>query len=390
MNKNGKVITSASAAFSVVASISWINGLRALMTILLFCGVAACARPPELIGVDNAEKPVAVNKGVTLHKVFIATSRQTSEEPGVFLSADRAANLGLASVVVSVPPTHVAGDLERPKRLPPDPETEFAVIDPEIYGRENSFVRAINVELAKRAPNDRDILLFVHGFNNTASDSVLRVAQFVEDTGFTGVTVLFSWASAAKTSHYVYDLNSAMVARPMFLHAGDLLERTDARGLHIFAHSMGSLLTVEAIVQAEIAGDYGKSDRLDSVMLAAPDIDLDLFKTQLGHLSARERNFIVFASKDDKALSFSKRISGGVVRVGAADAQTLDSLGVSVIDLSEIEDSASGSHSKFAGSPEIVQLIGNGLKEDHYQDGQRQPVLVETFGGGTVLTQLFN
>lgn len=390
MNNNRVVITLSSEAFSDVASTSWVRGLRALATILLFFGLAACSRPPELIGIDNAEKPVAVSKGVTLHKVFIATTRQTSEEPGVFLSADRSANLGLASAVVSIPPTHVAGDLERPKRLPPDPATEFAIVDPEIYRGEDSFVGAINAELAKRAPKDRDILLFVHGYNNTASDSVLRVAQFVEDTGFTGVTVLFSWASAAKTSHYVYDLNSAMVARPMLLHAGDLLERTNARGLHIFAHSMGSLLTVEAIVQAEIAGDFGKSDRLDSVMLAAPDIDLDLFKTQLGHLSARERNFIVFASKDDKALSFSKRISGGIVRVGAADAQTLDSLGISVIDLSEIEDSASGSHSKFAGSPEIVQLIGNGLKEDHYQEGQRQPVMVEALGGVPVLKQLFN
>ena len=79
MNKNRKVITSASAAVTGVASISWINGLRGLMTILLFCGLAACSRPPELIGIDNAEKPVAVNKDVTLHKIFIATSRQTSE-----------------------------------------------------------------------------------------------------------------------------------------------------------------------------------------------------------------------------------------------------------------------------------------------------------------------
>jgi esterase/lipase superfamily enzyme len=36
----------------------------------------------------------------------------------------------------------------------------------------------------------------------------------------------------------------------------------------------------------------------------------------------------------------------------------LEELGVTVIDLSEVEDSASGSHSKFAGSPEVVQLIG--------------------------------
>ena len=32
-----------------------------------------------------------------------------------------------------------------------------------------------------------------------------------------------------------------------------------------------------------------------------------------------------------------------------------------MIDLSEIEDSSSGSHSKFTGSPEVVQLIGAGL-----------------------------
>jgi esterase/lipase superfamily enzyme len=390
MNKNRIGFTPAHAALHEVAHPAWLNGISAFSALVLFCGLAACSRPPELIGVDNAEMPVAVSKDVTLHKVFIATTRQTSEEPGVFLSADRSGNLGLASAVVSIPPTHVAGELERPKRLPPDPEREFAIVDPEIYGGGNSFVSAINAELAKRAPKDRDVLLFVHGYNNTASDSVLRIAQFVEDTGYSGVAVLFSWASAAKTSHYVYDLNSALVARPMFLRTGDLLERTNARGFHVFAHSMGSLLTIESIVQAELAGDYGKSGRLDSVMLAAPDIDLDLFKTQLAHLSARERNFIVFASKDDKALSFSKRISGGIVRVGAADAQTLDSLGVSVIDLSEIDDSASGSHSKFAGSPEIVQLIGNGLKADFYQDKQRQPVLVESFGGVPVLTQQFD
>jgi len=36
---------------------------------------------------------------------------------------------------------------------------------------------------------------------------------------------------------------------------------------------------------------------------------------------------------------------------------------VTVIDLTEIDDSSSGSHSKFAGSPEVVQLLGNGLNQ---------------------------
>jgi len=39
----------------------------------------------------------------------------------------------------------------------------------------------------------------------------------------------------------------------------------------------------------------------------------------------------------------------------------LEKLGLTVIDLSGIDDSSSGSHSKFAGSPEMVQLIGAGL-----------------------------
>jgi esterase/lipase superfamily enzyme len=50
-----------------------------------------------------------------------------------------------------------------------------------------------------------------------------------------------------------------------------------------------------------------------------------------------------------------------VPRVGAANAEELERLGVTVIDLSEIDDSSSGSHSKYAGSPEVVQLIGAGL-----------------------------
>ena len=40
----------------------------------------------------------------------------------------------------------------------------------------------------------------------------------------------------------------------------------------------------------------------------------------------------------------------------------LEQLGVTVIDLSEIDDSSAGSHAKFAGSPEVVKLIGAGLQ----------------------------
>lgn len=356
-----------------------------LLAMLLVMFVASCSNLPDLVGADNAEKPVA-SVETTKRKVFIATTREASDITEVFYNSERAPELGLASVVVSIPPNHVAGRIERPKRLPPNPETQFAVIEPTVYQSDNGFVSALKRELAKRAPEDRTVMLFVHGYNNSASDAILRIAQFTEDTGFTGVPVLFSWASAAKFTHYVYDLNSALSARPRLLETAAIIQRANATGYDIFAHSMGGFLTVEAIVQAKIAGHYNTTGRLENVMLASPDIDMDVFRSQLEVLDRKDRNFTVFVSSDDKALGFSQWISGGVPRVGAADARALEALGVTVIDLSKIGETSSVNHTKFAGSAGVVQVIGNSLKEDNYNDGQNSPMLLEMLATGAVVT----
>jgi esterase/lipase superfamily enzyme len=335
----------------------------ALATIMVVSLLSSCSRAPDLVGIDNFETPVESVGEATRQKIFITTTRQATEVVGAFYSGQRAPELGIASVVVSIPPNHISGDLERAKQMPPDPRTEFAVIEPTVYQSDNAFIKSVNASLAKLPPSDRNILFFVHGYNNTISDSILRLAQFVEDTDYEGVPVLFSWASAAQPVKYVYDLNSAMAARPRLLEAAGIITRTNAKGVDIFAHSMGALLTMEAIIFAELAGRFNSSGLLQTVMLAAPDIDIDLFRSQLGMIEKDHQKLFVLTSKDDSVLSFSRRISGGVVRVGSADSAELAELGVTVIDVSNVDDSKSGSHSKFAGSPEVVQLIGQGLNK---------------------------
>ncbi len=362
--------------------------LRLFLSLLILSTVSACSRAPDLVGINNARAPVAAEDGTTQRTVFIATTREATDVAGAFYSGERAPELGFASVVVSIPPTHVTGALERPAKLPPDPATEFAVIDPVVYGSDNSFVRYLNRELAKLPAKDREILLFVHGYNNTTSDAILRLAQFVEDTDFNGVPVLFTWASAGRASHYVYDLNSVLVARPKLLEASRVLGRTNATGFDIFAHSMGSLLTMEAIVEASLAGRHNPGGRLKNIMFAAPDIDIDLFRSQISRLRPDQRNFYIFVSEDDAALRLSRRLSGGVERVGSADAAELSELGVTVIDLSEVDDSTSGSHSKFAGSPEVVQLIGGSLETANFDEDARPPTLVEVLDGVPVVRLL--
>ncbi len=345
----------------------------AVVALALFAG---CTRPPELIGVDNPAEPAETVPGVTKHQIFITSTRQATEIAGAFFTAERAPELVLASVEVTVPPTHVTGEVERPKRLPPDPARQFTIIDPIVYSNDAAFSNALARALATRPPSERRVLLFVHGYNNTASDSILRLAQFVHDTGFQGVPVLFSWASAAKAPRYVYDLNSALIARVKVKELSQILWASGAQSVDIFGHSMGTFLTMEGLVDQQLSGRLGKGGRIGTIMLASPDIDLDLFRTQVGLLPEAVRNkMYLLVSKDDAALRISRRIAGGVPRVGAADAAELEGLGVTVIDLSQINDSASGSHSKFAGSPEVVRLIGTGLNSVGGFDKSETPAL---------------
>jgi esterase/lipase superfamily enzyme len=331
--------------------------------LLLALLVAGCTRPPDLIGIDNPAIPVESVPDLTRHQIFIATTREASEVTGAFFSSGRAPEIGLASVVVTIPPTHVVAELERPTRLPPDPRTEFTVVDPVVYSTDEAFISEVRRELARRPAGERRLLLFVHGYNNTASDAILRMAQFVEDTGFEGVPVLFTWASAASASRYVYDLNSALVARAKLKDITAILERTGAESVELFAHSMGTFLTMEGLVDGAQTGRLDRrASKINHIVLASPDIDLDLFRSQLTELppSIREKMYLL-VSEDDGALRASRLIAGGVPRVGATDAEELEDLGVTVIDLSKIDDSSSGSHAKFAGSPEVVQLLGAGL-----------------------------
>ena len=362
---------------------SWFARFILCLGLLVGCGHA-----PDLIGVDNPTAPVRNETQASTQKVFIMTTREASDVSAVFYGPERAPELGFASVVVSVPPIHVPGELERPRRLPPDPAKEFAVIEPTVYADDTVFVGHINRALAERAPEDRIVLFYVHGYNTSISDAVLRLGQFVEDTEFNGVPVLFSWASASQVTRYVYDLNSALIARPKFLEATRVLRRTNANSFDVFAHSMGTFLTMEAITQGVQSGQFGQATRPNTLMLASPDIDLDLFRSQVSYLPAARSSIFVMVSEDDAALRVSQRLSGGVTRLGNTPAKDLTDLGVTVIDLSEVDDSQAGSHSKYAGSPEIVQLIGEGLSQNKYQTGSRGPSFVEVLEGVPILRVL--
>lgn len=85
-----------------------ILSLKFLVAALVLSFLVGCGRPPELIGVVNPDFPAA-SFDLNRQKVFIATTRQATEVTGAFFTAQRAPELGLASVEVTIPPNHMPG-----------------------------------------------------------------------------------------------------------------------------------------------------------------------------------------------------------------------------------------------------------------------------------------
>ena len=341
-----------------------ITQLAAILIASVF--LAACSGPPDaIIGVEAAANAPSEVKGMKIREVYFLTTRAASDNPALLFSGDRGEELALAKVIVTIPPGHKTGQIERAKTLPPDPRKDFTVRAPEVFSSDNAFVADLRRSLRSRPRTDQDILLFVHGFNTTLTDAIVRTAQFANDMHFSGVPVVFSWASRGKVLDYVYDLNSTLAARDRLVAGTLLLEKASPSGFDVVAHSMGNFLTIEAIRQAALQKKFNATGKIRTVILASPDIDVDVFETQISQLPRSQRKFYVLIAQNDKALGFSRKIAGGVNRVGDADPERLARLGVTVVDLTEIKDTDSLNHTKFADAPDVVQLIGYHLAAGH-------------------------
>lgn len=261
--------------------------------------------------------------------------------------------------------------MERPKRPPVDPDKHFVITNPTEFADRMAFRDAVNTEVRKRQRGNRDAALWIHGYNTNLTSAVLRAAQFAEDTGYDGTMVLYSWASQAKLTGYVYDINSALIARDFLETVPDAVRNSSVENLDIIAHSMGNFVTMEAIRGATRNQGFNSSGKIRNIILASPDIDVDLFAQQLRSIPREQRRFYVLTSADDRALNLSSKIARKP-RVGQLNPEALSDLGVNVIDLSQVEDTSSIHHTKFADSPEIVQLIGDRiLAGDAYDEHGR-------------------
>jgi esterase/lipase superfamily enzyme len=266
---------------------------------------------------------------------YFATNRGKSgklEPENVYDASVGALSYGRA--LVTIPTTHTPGSLELPSiwrlELTPDPSKHFILkavtpLDPQ----------GARAEMVKRleAASRKALMVFVHGYNVSFAETAMRTAQLAHDLNFPGLPFFFSWPSAAQVTGYLRDVETAQLSEDAFDKVLDDLSGLPDTDIYLIAHSMGSRI-VSQVLKSRV--DRGKAPtRLSELLLAAPDINADLFRTVIApRLQAMQgMQTTVYASSSDLALMASKAVHG-YARVGETAGGVFVFPGLETIDAS--------------------------------------------------------
>jgi esterase/lipase superfamily enzyme len=271
-------------------------------------------------------------------------------------------------------------NVARAKMIPPD-DGRFSLSSVGLVDwRVNSVEPAPQVgDLLGQATSGRNVLIYVHGFNQTFEAAALDAARLSDGIKFAGETMVFSWPSKGKLFDYGYDRESAMWTRDGFTQVLDELLASPTIGrINIVAHSIGTMVTMEALRQVYAKRGGAAADRIGAVVFASPDIDMDVFTSSVERIGPLAGKITVVTATNDRALAVSRWMNGGTTRVGAAEKAQLEKLGLRVIDASAhwgiinhdlflsnagirqvIRDAVGGSSPLRAFAPMGIQLGGN-------------------------------
>ncbi len=295
-------------------------------------------------------------KALNTVRVFFGTSRAKtdSQKPAELFGVKRG-ELVVGELEVSLPPGHAEGEIEQPKlwrlEFSEDPN-KHVVLQAVTPWPMASFRKNLQDALAKDP--EGATFLFIHGFNVSFKEAALRTAQLAWDLRLVTAPLMFSWPSQGEPEAYPVDEDNVDWTVPhlkTFLR--EVTSQPGAKKIHVIAHSMGNRALVQALQGFERPNN---KPRFNQIVLAAADIDADVFKEQIapGVMAAGER-VTIYASDKDKALKASKKFHGDK-RVGDASGLPLIIPGIDTIDASAVDTDFLG-HSYFADEKKLLEDI---------------------------------
>ncbi|HXV23238.1 MAG TPA: alpha/beta fold hydrolase, partial [Alphaproteobacteria bacterium] len=317
-----------------------------------------CPRPCGA-GLLNAAFPLpAAGPEPVIVPVFYTTDRRVtySATPQEWYGSMRGP-LSYGRVEVTIPLDHRLGHLEAPSfwrfEFREDPSKHVVFFSLEVLP-EQKFYRELRSRVAA-SPQD-DAFVFIHGYNVSFEDAARRTGQIAYDLNFQGAPILYSWPSRGELDDYPTDLNNAEWTVPhlqQFL--SDLRERSGAQKIHLIAHSMGNKPLVSALAAMVGDPDAGDAAVFNQVLLTAPDIDADIFRTIAEQVVVAANRVTLYASQRDKALQIARQFHG-LPRAGDASEGLVIVDGIDTIEASAVDTSLVG-HSYYGDNRSVLSDI---------------------------------
>ncbi len=327
---------------------------------------------------------------------------QSSSRLGRHYGGERG-QLELGTCDVTIPSTHEIGEIEKPSifrlEFREDVTRHVTLRSVEQVEPEGFFPQL--QERVGRSPR-KDAFVFVHGFNVAFDDAARRTAQIAYDLSFEGAPIFFSWPSQGSALEYAVDKeNSEWAAADLREFLMDVAERSGAEQVHLIAHSMGNrALTYalrgmfvgqpdskpaatedrQAATDPKPAARRRLKQKFNQIVLTAPDIDAEIFKTQIVPAVTRVADRVtLYASSHDTALALSKKINGHP-RAGDSGAGLVVVKGIDTIDVSAVDTSLVG-HSYYGSSDTVLTDIWDLIKSAKSPD-MRDYLRPRDYAGG--------
>jgi esterase/lipase superfamily enzyme/uncharacterized protein YjbI with pentapeptide repeats len=320
-------------------------------------------------GKDGGAEIEPVPEGAVLDivEVFFGTDRRCligpRDQPE--FGGDRADWLTLGTVTVTIPKEHEKGSVERPWSFrlfgvsldEEDPARHFTVHEIETMGQA-TFLQELRTAAEAKETDGHQLFVFIHGYNTNFDEAAFRAAQIFYDLNFDGAPVMYSWPSRGRFTSYEYDQNSASRSKRFlrqFLVM--LVKQFHDTDIHLIAHSMGNGPLMEVLT--DLREEFDKPFR--QIVLAAPDIDRDLFISLAEQMQGVAAGVTLYASSSDWAIWASKFWAGGIPRAGDVPEEhpiVLPDV-IETIDASAISTSIlSLHHSGYAEASRLLNDIG--------------------------------
>jgi esterase/lipase superfamily enzyme len=221
-------------------------------------------------------------------------------------------------------------------RGPEDVEVKDGEVVPkgDVAERESLYRARLTEELERRlaTADRRDVYVFVHGFNNSFDEVAIRLSEFWHAAARPGVPLLYTWPAGQSVFGYFYDRESGeYTVRHLKATLRFLASHAGVERLHVVAHSRGADIASTALRELHLAGETStkggaKGLKLDTVVLAAPDLDAGVFEQRFlkERVDRAARRTTVYFNPSDGAIGAAAFVFGSGRRLGGLSFEEIE------------------------------------------------------------------